>query len=60
MLPGDSRKTKKLIEFDKRTVSTLTGILIKHRAIGKLRDKFSLPHQDYCRRCLDIEEIKSL
>ena len=41
----DSRKTRELLEFDKRKFRTLTGILMGHCAIENIADNLGIGHQ---------------
>ena len=56
----DSRKTKDLLEFDKRTVCALNGILMGHCTIGSFADKLFLSHQDYGKSCQNVKETEPL
>lgn len=54
------RRTKELLAFGKRQLATLTGVLTGHCAIGRMAARMNIPHEDYCRSCLDEDEEETV
>ena len=52
----DRGRTTTLVKFNNRAVR----ILKEHCTCGRFAEHLVMPHQNYCRSCLDVKETESM